>query len=144
MKSYKLIVSVIALGVMASASLLRAQDATPPAAGATPPPADQGGPGGPGGGKKGGKGGMMSPEQRLAAIDKAVTLTDDQKAKVKDILTKAQTDFQALAPEDKRTKGREIMQGADAAIRALLTADQQTKFDAMPKPGRGGKKKNAE
>jgi periplasmic protein CpxP/Spy len=130
MKSlFKVLISALAFGLVASAPMLRAQDPATP----TPPPADGGG------AKKGkGKGGMMTPEQRLAAIDKAVTLTDDQKPKVKDILDKAQTDVQAAAGD--RSQIGDIMQKANGDIRALLTDDQKTKFDAMPQPGRGKKK----
>jgi len=128
MKSFlKIVISAVALGVMASIPVLRAQDQTPPAEGAKK--------------GKGGRG-MMSVEDQVAAIDKAVGgLTADESAKIKDIISKTRDDMQALAPEDRRTKGREMMQAQHDQIRAVLTADQQTKFDAMPPPGRGGKKK---
>ena len=79
MKSIKLLLSILALGVVASSLTLRAQDNSTPAPAPTPP-ADQGGKGG-GKGGRGGRG-QMSPEQRVAAIDKAVTLTDDEKTKI--------------------------------------------------------------
>ena len=129
--SVKILISVLALGVMASAPALRAQDpATPPAEGQ-------------GGAKKGkgGKGGGMS----VASIEQAVgSLTDDQKAKIGDIIAKGQSDMQALSQEERATKGREIQQAMRADIRAVLTADQQTKFDAMPMGGPGGKGKKKE
>jgi Spy/CpxP family protein refolding chaperone len=134
----KVVLSLLALGLVASAPIASAQDQTPP-------PQGQKGPGG------GGRG-MFSPEERLKQIDEAVTLTADQKVKVTALL-KAQADKrQALAPEDRRTKGREIMTATNAEIRALLTPEQQTKFDAMPqgrgpgggKGGPGGGEKKAE
>jgi len=134
----KILLSVLALGAVASVSALKAQDNTPPppADGSQPPPAPgQGGQRGPRGGR-----GMLNPDERVAQIDKAVTLTADQKTKIKDILVKAQQDMQALAREDRRTKGREIMQAAQDAVRAALTPEQQTKFDAMPQPGPGGRR----
>ena len=133
MKSFvKVLISVLALGVMASAPMLRAQEEKAP-------PAE--------GGKKGGGGkgrGQMSPEQRIAAIEEAVgTLTAEQKTKITAILEKAGKDMMALSQEERREKGREIMTASNKDIRAVLTAEQQTKFDAMPPMGGkgGGKKK---
>jgi Spy/CpxP family protein refolding chaperone len=95
----------------------------------------------------GGGGGMrMTTDQRLAAIDKAVTLTDDQKPKVKEILDadqKKMTDMRSSG-EDMQTlrpKMTEIRTQENTQIKALLTDDQKTKYDAylasMPQ-GRGG------
>jgi Spy/CpxP family protein refolding chaperone len=117
MKSFiKVLFSVLALGLVASVTTLRAQD----------------------GEKKGkGKGGGMLTVER---VEQAVgTLTADQKTKIGDILSKAQKDVQA-APDD-RAKAREIMTAARKDVRAVLTADQQAKFDEMPMGGKGGKKK---
>ncbi len=127
----KVLLSVVALGLLASAPMLRAQDP------ATPPPAD-------GGGKKGGKGkggGMLTVERIEAAVG---TLTDDQKTKIGDLLKKAGSDMQALRdgggdPQTNRPKMQEINKKLHDDIRAVLTADQQAKFDAMPQPGRGKK-----
>src|SRR5580693_3608446 len=57
----------------------------------------------------GGGGGRMrmTPEQRVAAIDKAVTLTDDQKTKITALLTadqKKMADLMAAQDPDMRTK----------------------------------------
>jgi Spy/CpxP family protein refolding chaperone len=134
MKSFvKVLISVLALGVMASAPMLRAQEEKAP-------PAE--------GGKKGGGGkgrGQMSPEQRVAAIETAVgTLTAEQKTKITAILEKSQKDMMALGQEATREQRMEVGAAANKEIRAVLTAEQQTKFDAMPPMGgggRGGKKK---
>jgi protein CpxP len=95
----------------------------------------------------GGGGGMrMTPDQQVAAIDKAVTLTDDQKPKVLAIVQESQKkmmdlrnsgeDMQALRP-----KMMEIRTAQSTQIKTLLTDDQKTKYDAylasMPQ-GRGG------
>jgi hypothetical protein len=139
MMKFLKILALLGLATLVSAPVIQAQDQTPPAQG-----------------KKGGRGGrgMMSPEQRLAAIDTAVTLTADQKPKVTAILEKAQTDMAAArdAAAGDRAAMMEKMQGinkqVNADIKALLTADQQKKFDdyiaSQPAPGgrRGGKKQN--
>ena len=125
----KLLVSVLAIGLMTS---------LPTFAQPTPPPAGQGGGGG-GGGQRGGGRGQMTPAQQIERLETAVgKLTDDQKTKITAIYEKAQKDMQALAQEDRRTKGQEIRAAAQKDVRALLTPEQQTKFDAMPAPGRGG------
>jgi len=130
----KLLISVLAFGLMTSLPALRAQDNPPPAT----PPADGQQP--PARGGRGGRG-QMTPAAQVANLEKAVgTLTDDQKTKITAIYEKLAKDRQALAQEDRRTKGPELMQAANKEIRALLTADQQTKFDAMPAPGRGGRR----
>jgi len=120
----KVVLALLALGLIAGASIASAQDQTPP------PPAQKG----PGGGGRGGRG--MDPATMLARLDEAVTLTADQKTKVTDIYKKMTDQMQALAPEDRRTKGHDIRTATNAEIRALLTPDQQKKFDAMPQ-GRG-------
>jgi Spy/CpxP family protein refolding chaperone len=138
MKSVKLLLSVLALGVMAAVPALRAADEKPAADApkADAPKAEKGG--------KGGR--MQTPEQQVDRLDQAVGLTAEQKTKVLAIYTKAHDDMQAVAPEDRRTKGREIMQSTRDAVRALLTADQQKKFDEIMQrgPGGGKKKKSAE
>lgn len=94
----------------------------------------------------GGRGGM-TPEARVAAIDKAVTLTDDQKTKITAILTedqKKRADMMASG-EDRETLMPKMMAmrtEENAKIKALLTDEQKTKFDAyiasMPQRGPGG------
>jgi Spy/CpxP family protein refolding chaperone len=134
-KSLKLLVTVLALGVMTSVPALRAQDGQIS-------PAE-------GGGKKGGKGGgrqMPSPAQQVERIEQAVgTLSAEQKTKITEIITKSRSDMEALPREERRGKGMEIMKAQRDAIRAVLTADQQKKFDDMPAPGGpggpGGKKR---
>ena len=118
----KVLISVLALGVMASAPLLRAQDEKAPAAE----------------GKKGGKGGKGGGMLTVERIEEVVgTLTAEQKTKIGDILKKGMADMQAAAPEERRDK----MMALRKDVGAVLTAEQKAKFDAMPQGGKGGKKK---
>ena len=90
----------------------------------------------------GGGMGRMTTADRVAALDKAVTLTDDQKTKITAIYDADQKkmadmrssgeDMQTLMPKMQAMRADENKQ-----IRALLTPDQQTKFDAMPQRGGG-------
>jgi len=95
------------------------------------------------GGGGGGRG-MMTPEARVAAIDKAVTLTDDEKTKITALLTddaKKMADLRASQDPDMRTKMMAMRTDENTKIKALLTDDQKPKYDAyvasMPQ-GRGG------
>ena len=95
----------------------------------------------------GGGMGRMTPEARVAAIDKAVTLTDDQKTKITAILTDDQKkmadmrasgeDMQTLMPKIQAMRADE-----NTKIKALLTDDQKPKYDAylasQPQRGPGG------
>ncbi len=94
-------------------------------------------------------GGMrMTPEARVAAIDKAVTLTDDQKTKITAMYTADMKKMMALRDAqdpDMRTKMMAMRTDENTQIKALLTDDQKPKFDAyvasMPQgrgPGGGG------
>jgi periplasmic protein CpxP/Spy len=91
----------------------------------------------------GGGGGMrMTSDQRVAAIDKAVTLTDDQKTKIKAIFdadAKKMQDMMAAQDPDMRTKMTAMRTDENTQIKALLTDDQKPKYDAylasMPQRG---------
>jgi len=95
---------------------------------------------GPGGGRM-----PMTPEARVAAIDKAVTLTDDQKTKITAIFTadsQKMADLRASGDPDMRTKMMAMRSDENDKIKALLTDDQKPKFDAylasMPQGRPGG------
>jgi protein CpxP len=95
--------------------------------------------------QQGGGGGRMTPEARVAAIDKAVTLTDDQKSKITALLTADATKMQALRDAqdpDMRTKMMAMRTDENTQIKAMLTDDQKPKYDAyvasMPRRGGGG------
>jgi Spy/CpxP family protein refolding chaperone len=118
----KVLISVLALGLMASVSMLHAQEGEAKK-----------------GGGKGGRG-QMTPEQQIARLEEAVgTLTAEQKTKITAIYEKAAKDMQAVPQEERREKMGEMMAATRKDVRAVLTADQQKKFDDMPAPGRGGK-----
>ncbi len=93
---------------------------------------------------QGGGGGMrMTPEARVEAIDKAVTLTPDQKTKITAIYTtdqKKMQDLMAAQDPDMRTKMTAMRADESTQIKALLTDDQKPKFDAYvaAQPRRGG------
>jgi Spy/CpxP family protein refolding chaperone len=128
----KVVLSLLALGLVAGAPIASAQDQTPPPQG----------PKGPGGGHGGRF--MMSPEERVKQLDEALKLTDDQKTKITALLKTQQEKGHALradqsmSREDRMAKMQEIGKATQDGIKALLTPEQQTKFDAMPQPGRGG------
>jgi protein CpxP len=99
------------------------------------------------GGGGGGRG-MMSADDQLAAIDKAVTLTSDQKPQIKAILdldAKKRADMMAAQDPDMRAKMMAMRTDEQTKIKAILTDDQKAKYDAylasMPRgrgPGGGG------
>lgn len=87
---------------------------------------------------------MMSPEARVEQLDKAVSLTAEQKTKITEIYTKAQEDMRAAMRgggggdrEAMREKMMDAMRKTREQVRALLTDEQKTKFDAMPQRGGG-------
>jgi periplasmic protein CpxP/Spy len=96
------------------------------------------------GGGGGGRGMRMSPDQQVAALDTAVTLTDDQKAKVLALYTadaKKRADLMAAQDPDMRAKMTTMRTDEQTQIKAMLTEAQKAKYDAylaaMPQ-GRGG------
>jgi len=116
MKSVKIIISALALSMLAFVTTTSAQE------------------------KKGR--GQMTPEQQITRLEEAVgSLTADQKAKITAIYEKAAKDMQAIPQEERREKGMAIRQASQKEVRAVLTAAQQAKFDAMPQGGPGGGKK---
>jgi len=100
---------------------------------------------------QGGRGGgmRMTSDQRVANLDKAVGLTDDQKTKIKAIYD---ADMKKMMDERQSGDDRDTMMQKMMAMRtdennqikALLTDDQKPKFDqylaSMPqrRPGGGG------
>ena len=93
----------------------------------------------------GGRGMQMTPEMQTDALDKAVTLTPDQKTKVLAMYTadaKKMADLRASQDPDMRTKMTAMRTDEQTQIKALLTDDQKPKYDAylasMPQGRRGG------
>jgi uncharacterized membrane protein YgcG len=78
----------------------------------------------------------MNADTMLQRLDTALTLTDDEKTKIKPILDTEVSTITAiradttLARADMRTKMTDARTTANTAINALLTPDQQTKFTA--------------
>ena len=125
MKSFKLLLSVIALAVIAAAPVLRAEkDASAPAGAAK---------------NEGPRGG-----DRLKALTEKLGLTEDQVAKIKPILKDEMEAMKALksdASTDKkalREKRMEIAKSHAEQILAILTPEQQAKFKAMREEHRKG------
>jgi len=95
-----------------------------------------------GGGMKPGFGGMggkmpdatQMTDMILAHLTQQLTLTDDQKAKIKPIIQDQLTQIQKDMTADKQAMQKQIEDGK-GKIRPILTADQQKQFDAMPMPG---------
>lgn len=113
MKSPKIILTLLAFGLAAFASTLNAAE-------------------------KKGKGGGMNPDAMVERLDQAVTLTADQKTKIKDIYAKNMEKMRDAQGQDRRA----VMQAQRDEIRAVLTPEQQKKFDDMPqRGGKGGKGK---
>ncbi len=132
MKSPKLLAVLFSFGLL-SAALVHAQDQNAPSEGRR------------GKGGEGGRGQMMSPEARVEQLDKAVTLTAEQKTKIKEIYTKAQEDMRAAMRDGgggDRDAAREKMMAAmrktREEVRAQLTDEQKKKFDEMPQRGGPG------
>ena len=127
MKISKISMAIIAAtAVLAVSPAVRAQtDTNKPAADAQPPRAG------------GARGGMLTIE----TIDKAVTLTEAEKPKVKTALeefTKAATEARAADQADRRTKMTAARDDFDKKMKEILTADQYAKYEKMTPPGRGG------
>lgn len=80
-------------------------------------------------------------DKELAELTTKLTLTDDEKAKIKPILDDEVAKLhtikmdKALSDDDKKAKTKPVRDDANKQIRALLTPDQQKLFDA-----KGGEK----
>jgi Spy/CpxP family protein refolding chaperone len=88
-------------------------------------------------------GGPPSPQQHLDHLSQMLSLTDDQKAKIKPILEDTTTQSESirkdtsLSPPDRRAKMRDLHEKSMTQIRGFLTTDQLTKFDSMHQKGEG-------
>jgi hypothetical protein len=104
------------------------------------PAAFGGGPGMPGMGGMmgGGKSGPPDPAKMtdgiLNHLSTTLTLTDDQKAKIKPIIEQQVAEIQKQMEAQRAAMQKQIEDGK-AKIKPLLTADQQKQLDAMPLPG---------
>jgi protein CpxP len=81
----------------------------------------------------------------LQRLDKALTLTDDQKSKIKPILEDQAKQLKAIrenAADDRKgaaAQARKLTEENNAKIKALLTPEQQTKFTQMLEKQRAAK-----
>ena len=81
-----------------------------------------------------GEGKHMGMRDKLQETVDSLNLTDDQKAKVKDIFADAKTKHKALAAdaslndEQKRAKMKEIREDTLSKINEVLTPEQQTEL----------------
>jgi len=79
-------------------------------------------------------------EARLKALTQTLSLTEDQKAKIKPILEEEVKKFEemqqdkALAAADRMKSFREVRAASQARIRTLLTPEQQQKMDNRQAP----------
>ena len=86
-----------------------------------------------------------APGDRLKAMSEKLSLTDEQKDKLKAIFEKNQPKMKelradtALSQEDKRSKMAEIRKAEMEEIRALLTPEQQEKMKEMRTAAKGPK-----
>lgn len=85
-------------------------------------------------GRHGGPG-RGDPEARLTRMQQHLNLDATQTASVRQIMTEARTQHEALRNErltqdERRARHQAIMQASGQRIRAILRADQQTRFDA--------------
>src|SRR5580704_3696964 len=116
MKIERILGGLVSLGMVAAmtvpVALAKTQDASAPQAS---------------GKQMGMRGGLQAAVESLA-------LTDDQKAKVKDIFADAKARHQAvssdtsLTDDQKKAKWKELHEGTLAKVNAVLTPDQQTEL----------------
>lgn len=125
MKINKLSMALAAASLLAVSPLAQAQETNAPGNGAAPAR------------PRGG----MSVEAQMDRIDKAVTLTDAEKPKVKAALEKEVAAYQAARDESDTTARREKMKAAredfNKSMKDILTPEQYAK---LPQPAgrRGG------
>ena len=126
MSKLSLIAALTLGGLMACSTLVTAQDA---------PKADA---------KKGGKKGFTI-EQQMERMTTTLTLTDEQKPKVKAVLEGQQKKMQEIRDESdqdtRRTKMQDLRKETETKMKAILTDDQFKKYQEMNQRGKKGGKK---
>ena len=94
---------------------------------------------------KKGKRQMPTVEEQMARFDKELSLTDDQKPKVKKVLEdsdkKRKELFESGGSEEVRPKMRVIGEEQDKKLKEILTADQYKTYEEKLRFRPGGKKK---
>jgi Spy/CpxP family protein refolding chaperone len=127
-----LIAALVLGGLVAGSTMVRAADAT-----------DGTSKKGKGGGKRGG----MSVEQTMEKLTTELTLTDEQKPKVKTVIeesTKKMTEMYgdtSIAATDRRSKRQEIMDDREKELKKILTPDQLEKYKKYVETSNAARKK---
>jgi acyl-CoA reductase-like NAD-dependent aldehyde dehydrogenase len=126
MSKLSLVAALVLGGLVAGSTLATAQDSNAPK-----------------------KKGRMNIEQQMERMTEALTLTDDQKPKVKAALEETNKKRQAIMSDTsiERSQMREKMQPIteeqNKKMKEILTADQFKKYQEMRQQGKkGGKKKD--
>ena len=97
--------------------------------------------------RKGGKG-RFTPEQQLERMTTQLSLTDEQKPKVKAVLedsAKKRKEIMSDTSLDRqqiREKMQPVMEEQNKKMKAILTDDQYTKYQEMNQRGKKGGKKS--
>lgn len=123
MKKLSLIAALAIGGLLVCSTVINAQDAKPAK----------------------GKG-RQTVEQRLDQMTKDLSLTDEQKPKVKAVLEDTQKKMQDVPRDERQAKMPEIMKERNAKLKDILTPEQFTKLQETQarKKGAGGEKKKTE
>ena len=132
MNRLSLITAMALGGLVACSTLAIAQDST-----ATPDA------------KKGGKRGPQTIEQQMERMTTTLTLTDEQKPKVKAVLEGQQKKMQEIRDESdqdaRRTKMQDLRKETETKMKGILTDEQFKKYQEMNqrrgKKGQGADKK---
>jgi Spy/CpxP family protein refolding chaperone len=119
----KLIFTLFALGLAATAPLARAADepATPPMKHA-----------------QGGKRVQKAAQEHDKMLTEKLKLTAEQQTKLAAIRKDEAEQLKAVRGD--RAKMADVLKAGREQVRAILTPEQQTEFDAIKPEGRGGKK----
>jgi periplasmic protein CpxP/Spy len=131
MKRFSLIAALALGGLLAFSTIAMAQDATKDT-------------------KKNGKRGFPTVEQQLEKMTKDLSLTDEQKPKVKAVLedvSKKRQELRGTPQDEQRAKRQAIMEEQNKKMKEILTPDQLEKYKKMQeemKKNYGGKKKKTE
>jgi Spy/CpxP family protein refolding chaperone len=91
------------------------------------------------------QGGEMAMRDKLQSAVESLNLTDDQKAKVKDIFTDAKAKRQtvwndsSLTDDQKKAKMKELHAGTMAKLNEVLTPDQQAQLKTKMEAAKAAK-----
>jgi len=127
MKKISLIAALALGGLLACCTMATAQDAKSDSSTNSPAKGSDSAP-------KKGKRGMLSVEQRMERMTDELSLTDEQKPKIKAVLEDSDKQFKGLAdlsPEERRPKVQSIREDEGKKIKEILTPDQWEKYQTM-------------